>query len=392
MTNLLIRLFIRDSQNTSSPKVRSAYGTLSGGVGIVVNILLSVVKLIIGSLSHSIAITGDALNNLSDAASSVISLLGFRIASKPADEKHPYGHGRLEYLCGLAVAVIIMFMGFELIKSSAEKIFNPEKPEFSIIAIVVLLISMLGKLWLALFNRKIGKAINSDTVDAVVKDSLSDIAATGASILSLILSRYFDLPFDGIFGVIVSLFVLWAGIGVFRNTSSSLLGQPPEPDTVKMIEEKILSYDGVYGVHDLIVHDYGPGRCFVTAHAEVPSDTDIMTSHDLMDVIEQDFKRDTAYILTLHMDPIVTDDRELDVMRKKVAAMVATLDSNWKIHDFRMVEGAGHTNLIFDIVLPVQLMEKKRQIKNQLDEDLVQLESKKYYTVVNFDLDAFNEN
>ena len=310
MTNLLIKIFIRDRENTTSPKVRTAYGTLSGAVGILVNILLSIAKLIIGSISHSIAITGDALNNLSDAASSAISLLGFRISSKPADEKHPYGHGRLEYLCGLAVAVIIMFMGLELIKSSAAKIFSPEKPEFSLVAIAVLVISILGKLWLALFNRKIGKAINSDTVDAVVKDSLSDIAATTVSILSLILSQYFSLPFDGIFGVIVSLFVLWAGIGVFRNTSSSLLGQQPEPETVKMIEEKILSYEGVYGVHDLIVHDYGPGRCFVTAHAEVPSDTDILVSHDLMDVIEQDFKRDTSYVLTLHMDPVVMDDEK----------------------------------------------------------------------------------
>ncbi|MBQ3498855.1 MAG: cation transporter [Clostridia bacterium] len=384
MTNLLIKLFIRDSKNTSSPKVRAAYGTLSGGVGIVVNILLSVVKLIIGSISHSIAITGDALNNLSDAASSVISLLGFRIASKPADEKHPYGHGRLEYLCGLAVAVIIMFMGFELIKSSAEKIFTPEKPEFSIIAIVVLLISILGKLWLALFNRKIGKAINSDTVDAVVKDSLSDIAATGASILSLVLSRYFDLPFDGIFGVIVSLFVLWAGIGVFRNTSSSLLGQPPEPDTVKMIEEKILSYDGVYGVHDLIVHDYGPGRCFITAHAEVPSDTDIMTSHDLMDVIEQDFKRDTEYILTLHMDPIVMDDEKTNFAKEMVAQIISDIDPSLSFHDFRMVSGPHHTNLIFDLVIPFSSKIDSKTVVDTINANL-QNKNNKYYAVITID-------
>ena len=384
MTNLLIKIFIRDRENTTSPKVRTAYGTLSGAVGILVNILLSIAKLIIGSISHSIAITGDALNNLSDAASSAISLLGFRISSKPADEKHPYGHGRLEYLCGLAVAVIIMFMGLELIKSSAAKIFSPEKPEFSLVAIAVLVISILGKLWLALFNRKIGKAINSDTVDAVVKDSLSDIAATTVSILSLILSQYFSLPFDGIFGVIVSLFVLWAGIGVFRNTSSSLLGQQPEPETVKMIEEKILSYEGVYGVHDLIVHDYGPGRCFVTAHAEVPSDTDIMVSHDLMDVIEQDFKRDTSYVLTLHMDPVVMDDEKTNNAKEMIAQIIAEIHPSLSFHDFRMVSGPHHTNLIFDVVIPFSVKLDSKTVVNTINDNLHK-KNEKYYAVITID-------
>ena len=384
MTNLLIKIFIRDRENTTSPKVRTAYGTLSGAVGILVNILLSIAKLIIGSISHSIAITGDALNNLSDAASSAISLLGFRISSKPADEKHPYGHGRLEYLCGLAVAVIIMFMGLELIKSSAAKIFSPEKPEFSLVAIAVLVISILGKLWLALFNRKIGKAINSDTVNAVVKDSLSDIAATTASILSLILSQYFSLPFDGIFGVIVSLFVLWAGIGVFRNTSSSLLGQQPEPETVKMIEEKILSYEGVYGVHDLIVHDYGPGRCFVTAHAEVPSDTDIMVSHDLMDVIEQDFKRDTSYVLTLHMDPVVMDDEKTNNAKEMIAQIIAEIHPSLSFHDFRMVSGPHHTNLIFDVVIPFSVKLDSKTVVNTIN-DNIHKKNEKYFAVITID-------
>ena len=384
MTNLLIKIFIRDREKTTSPKVRTAYGTLSGAVGILVNILLSIAKLIIGSISHSIAITGDALNNLSDAASSAISLLGFRISSKPADEKHPYGHGRLEYLCGLAVAVIIMFMGLELIKSSAAKIFSPEKPEFSLVAIAVLVISILGKLWLALFNRKIGKAINSDTVDAVVKDCLSDIAATTASILSLILSQYFSLPFDGIFGVIVSLFVLWAGIGVFRNTSSSLLGQQPEPETVKMIEEKILSYEGVYGVHDLIVHDYGPGRCFVTAHAEVPSDTDIMVSHDLMDVIEQDFKRDTSYVLTLHMDPVVMDDEKTNNAKEMIAQIIAEIHPSLSFHDFRMVSGPHHTNLIFDVVIPFSVKLDSKTVVNTIN-DNIHKKNEKYYAVITID-------
>lgn len=384
MTNLLIKLYIKDKDNIGSVKVRSAYGTLSGSVGIVVNILLSVAKLIIGSITHSITITGDALNNLSDAGSSTISLIGFRIASKPADKEHPYGHGRVEYICGLGVSVIIMFMGFELIKSSVDKIIHPQTPEFSYAAVIVLVLSIFGKLWLALFNRKIGKAINSDTVDAVVKDSLSDMAATAVSIISLVLSRYFDLPFDGIFGVVVSLFVIWAGIGVFRATTASLLGQPPEESTVKMLEEKILSYDGVYGVHDLIVHDYGPGRCFVTAHAEVPSTVDIMESHDLMDVIEKEVQNDTGYIITLHMDPIVMDDEKTNSAKSMVADIVKEIDSSLSIHDFRMVSGPHHTNLIFDVVLPFSCKLDSSEVINIINQKLATLE-KSYYAVVTID-------
>ena len=374
MTSLLIKLFIRNYKNTTDVKVRASYGTLSGAVGIAVNILLSVAKLIIGSFTGSIAITGDALNNLSDAGSSAISLLGFKISSKPADEEHPYGHGRLEYICGLGVAVIIMFMGFELIKSSVDKILNPSNPQFSIAAIVVLALSILGKLWLALFNRRIGKAINSDTVDAVVKDSLSDMAATAASILALILSQYFSLPFDGIFGVIVSLFVIWAGIGVFRTTVASLLGQAPDPETVKMIEDRILSYDGIHGVHDLIVHDYGPGRCFVTAHAEVSADTDIMESHDLMDVIEREIKKDLGYVITLHMDPLVTNDEQTNAAREMINNILTDIDANLSFHDFRMVSGPHHTNLIFDIVIPFSAKIDAKHVIESINRELEKMD------------------
>lgn len=384
MTNLLIRLFVRNYQNTTDVKVRTSYGTLSGAVGIVVNILLSVAKLIIGSITGSIAITGDALNNLSDAGSSAISLLGFKISSKPADEEHPYGHGRLEYICGLGVAVIIMFMGFELIKSSVDKILNPSNPQFSIAAVLVLAISILGKLWLALFNRKIGKAINSDTVDAVVKDSLSDMAATAASILALVLSRFFTLPFDGIFGVIVSLFVIWAGIGVFKTTLASLLGQAPDPETVKMIEEKILSYDGIHGVHDLIVHDYGPGRCFVTAHAEVSSEADIMESHDLMDIIEQEIKKDLGYVITLHMDPLVTNDEQTVATRNMVNNIIKNINKDLTFHDFRMVSGPHHTNLIFDLVVPFSAKLDTKELIESINREL-ESKDKKFYAVVTID-------
>ncbi|MBQ5824005.1 MAG: cation transporter [Clostridia bacterium] len=384
MTNLLIRLFIKNKDNVHDAKVRTAYGTLSGTVGIIVNLLLSAAKLVIGSITHSITITGDALNNLSDAGSSTISLLGFRIASKPADKEHPYGHGRVEYICGLGVSVIIMFMGFELIKSSINKIIEPQAPEFSYAAVIVLVLSILGKLWLALFNRKIGKAINSDTVDAVVKDSLSDMAATAVSIVSLILSQYFSLPFDGIFGVVVSLFVIWAGIGVFRTTLASLLGQPPEESTVKMFEEKIMSYDGVYGVHDLIVHDYGPGRCFVTAHAEVSSKSDIMESHDLMDVIEQEIQNDTGYIITLHMDPIVMDDEQTNATKAIVIDIINEINNSLSIHDFRMVSGPHHTNLIFDVVLPYSSKIDSADLIAAINNKLTEFDTK-YYAVVTID-------
>ncbi len=384
MTNLLIKLFIKDYNDVNSPAVRAKYGMLSGWGGIVMNIILTVVKFLIGSMTGSIAITGDAFNNLSDAGSSAVSLLGFKISSKPADEEHPYGHGRLEYICGLGVAVLILFMGYELIKSSIQKIINPEPTVFSWVAVIVLAISILGKLWLALFNKNIGKRINSGTVDAVVADSISDIAATTASIIALILSNYFTLPFDGIFGVIVSGFVIWAGIGVFKSTVSPLLGEPPTKETIEMIENKINSYEGVLGVHDLIVHDYGPNRCFVTAHAEVSAETDIMESHDLMDVIEQDLKAETGYIFTLHMDPIVQQDEAIREAKEMVQRIILEIDDSLSLHDFRLVAGPHHTNLIFDLVIPFSVKTDSKIIIDQINSKL-QKSNKKYYAVITVD-------
>ncbi len=384
MTNLLIKLFIKDYENVSSPTVRAKYGMLSGWGGIVMNVILTAVKFFIGSMTGSIAITGDAFNNLSDAGSSAVSLLGFKISSKPADEEHPYGHGRLEYICGMGVAVIILLMGYELIKTSIQKIFNPEPTAFSWAAVIVLAISIFGKLWLAIFNKNIGKRISSGTVDAVVADSISDIAATTASIAALILSNYFTLPFDGIFGVIVSGFVIWAGIGVFKNTVSPLLGQPPTKETIELIENKINSYDGVLGVHDLIIHDYGPSRCFVTAHAEVASDADIMESHDLIDVIEQDLKAQTGYIVTLHMDPIAQNDETIFAAKEMVQRLVLEIDDSLSIHDFRLVAGPHHTNLIFDLVIPYSIKTDSKIIIDQINTQL-QNSDKKYYAVITVD-------
>lgn len=384
MTDLLIRIFIKDSKSISSPQVRAKYGMLSGFAGITVNIILCIVKFAIGAITGSIAITGDAFNNLSDAASSVVSLFGFKLASKPADKEHPYGHGRLEYLCGMAVGALILFMGFELVKSSISKIITPEKTAFSWVAVIVLAVSILGKIWLAVFNKKIGKTINSETIAAVATDSINDIIATTASIVALVLSNYFTLPFDGIFGVIVSGFVLWAGFGVFKSTVSPLLGQPPTEETVRAIEDKILSYDGILGVHDLIIHDYGPGRCFVSAHAEVSSQTDIMESHDLIDVIEQDITAETGYSITLHMDPLVENDETINAAKAMVTEIAKSIESTLSIHDFRVVSGPHHTNLIFDLVIPFSVKTDSAVIIGQINSALEKLE-KNYYAVITVD-------
>lgn len=384
MTDLLIKIFIKDNKNIGSPQVRSKYGMLSGFVGVAVNAILCIIKFAIGAITGSIAITGDAFNNLSDAGSSVVSLLGFKLASKPADKEHPYGHGRLEYLCGMGVGALILFMGYELIKSSISKIIKPDETVFSWVAVIVLAASILGKIWLAVFNKKIGKAINSETVDAVATDSINDIIATTASIIALILSRYFSIPFDGIFGVIVSCFVLYAGFGVFKSTISPLLGQPPTEETVREIEEKILSYDGILGVHDLIIHDYGPGRCFVTAHAEVSSETDIMQSHDLIDVIEQDISAQTGYTITLHMDPLVENDETITAAKAMVNQIVTEIEPTLSIHDFRLVSGPHHTNLIFDLVIPFTVKTDSSAIIGRINAEL-EKHDKNYYAVITVD-------
>ena len=384
MSRLLIRLFIKDYQNTGSVQVRARYGILSGAVGIVLNVILSAVKLIIGTMAHSIAITADALNNLSDAGNSCISLLGFRLSAKPADQEHPYGHGRIEYLAGMGVSVVIMYMGVELIKSSVQKILHPEPLVFSWVSVLVLLLSIGGKLWLAFFNRAIGKQIQSGTVNAVVVDSLSDVAATAFTILALFLSRRFTLPFDGIFGIVVAGFVFFAGFSVFRDTLAPLLGQPPTKEFVQQIEDKILSYDGVIGVHDLIVHDYGPNRCFVSAHAEVSANTDIMESHDLMDVIERDIHAEMGLNITLHMDPIVTDDERVNEARALAEEAVKEVDDSLSLHDFRMVSGPHHTNLIFDVVVPFSVKKGDREITEQIGSLIAQRKSN-YYCVITVD-------
>ncbi|MGN0545262.1 MAG: cation diffusion facilitator family transporter [Acutalibacteraceae bacterium] len=382
MTKLLIKLFIKNSDKTDDPAVRARYGMLSGIVGIVCNIVLTVAKFIIGTMTGSIAITADAANNLSDAGSSAVTLASFKLAEKPADDEHPFGHGRIEYVCALVVSFIILLMGGELIRSSVDKIIHPEPLQFSVAALIVLILSIGVKLWMAFFNRSVGKRINSTAVGAVVVDSISDTAATTVSMIALILSKFTSVPLDGYMGIIVALFIIATGIGIFKDTMNELLGMPASSETVSEIENEILSYDGVIGVHDLMVHDYGPGRMFASAHVEVPSDGDIMVCHDTIDRIERDIKNKFQINIVLHMDPIVVDDEHVNELREKLNALIKEIYPVFTMHDFRMVEGPTHTNLIFDLVVPHKYPFTKSQVKELLDDKIKKKLGENYYAVV----------
>ena len=381
MTKLLIKLFIKDADNTANAAVRSRYGVLSGAVGIACNLLLTIAKFLIGSLTNSIAITADAVNNLSDAGSSAVTLFSFKAANRPADDEHPFGHGRIEYVAALGVAFLILMMGFELVRSSIDKIMHPEALAFSVPALIVLLLSIGVKIWMALFNHQLGKRIDSPAVGAVVMDSVSDTAATTVSMLALILSKFTALPLDGYMGIVVALFIFYTGIQIVRDTVGSLLGQAPDPKLVKELESEILSFDGVVGVHDLIVHNYGPNRIFASAHAEVPSNEDIMKSHDTIDLIEREIKKKFHIDMVIHMDPIVVDDEQINRLRIQLSEIAREIDPRFTIHDFRMVEGPTHTNLIFDLVIPHNCKMKKSEIYRRVNE-LVNELGPQYYTVI----------
>ena len=381
MTKLLIKLFIKDAGNTENPAVRVRYGVLSGAVGIACNLLLTIAKFLIGSLTNSIAITADAVNNLSDAGSSAVTLFSFKAANRPADDEHPFGHGRIEYVAALGVAFLILMMGFELVRSSIDKIMHPEALAFSVPALIVLLLSIGVKIWMALFNHQLGKRIDSPAVGAVVMDSVSDTAATTVSMLALINSKFTALPLDGYMGIVVALFIFYTGIQIVRDTVGSLLGQAPDPKLVKELESEILSFDGVVGVHDLIVHNYGPNRIFASAHAEVPSNEDIMKSHDTIDLIEREIKKKFHIDMVIHMDPIVVDDEQINRLRLQLSEIAREIDPRFTIHDFRMVEGPTHTNLIFDLVIPHNCKMKKSEIYRRVNE-LVNELGPQYYTVI----------
>ena len=353
MTQFLIRCFIKRPDDVKDAAVRTAYGNLASLVGMVCNILLCIGKLLAGTLFGSIAIMADALNNLSDASSNVVSLIGFRLAAKAPDAEHPYGHARYEYLAGLVVSVTILAIGLSLLKESALKVLHPTPVAFSWLSIGVLAASILVKLWLSGFNRAVGKKINSETLMATAADSRNDVLTTGAVLLSTILCSLTGYGIiDGIMGVGVAAFILWSGWGLVMDTLSPLLGESPSPELVEHIERTVMSYPGVLGMHDLMVHDYGPGHQFASLHVEFPAETDPLTAHDVIDNIENDFLKKDRLQVTIHYDPIVTADASVGVLRARLKEHARQLDPRLSIHDLRIVPGDSHTNVLFDLVFP----------------------------------------
>ena len=353
MTQFLIRCFIKRPDDVKDAAVRTAYGNLASLVGMACNILLCIGKLLAGTLFGSIAITADALNNLSDASSNVVSLIGFRLAAKAPDAEHPYGHARYEYLAGLVVSVTILAIGLSLLKESALKVLHPTPVVFSWLSIGVLAASILVKLWLSGFNRAVGKKINSETLMATAADSRNDVLTTGAVLLSTILCSLTGYGImDGIMGVGVAAFILWSGWGLVMDTLSPLLGESPSPELVEHIERTVMSYPGVLGMHDLMVHDYGPGHQFASLHVEFPAETDPLTAHDVIDNIENDFLKKDRLQVTIHYDPIVTADASVGVLRARLQEHARQLDPQLSIHDLRIVPGDSHTNVLFDLVFP----------------------------------------
>ena len=366
MISLLAKWFISRREQVEDGAVRRAWGALCGFVGIALNLLLFAGKLAAGTLSGSIAVTADAFNNLSDAGSSVVTLLGFRLAGKKPDSDHPFGHGRMEYVSGLVVAGLILLMGAELAKTSVDKIAHPEAVTFSWLAAAILLVSIAVKLYMYMYNKAVGKKIGSAAMAATAADSLSDTAATAAVLLSMIVGRLANVQLDGWVGLLVALFILWSAVQAARDTISPLLGQAPDPALVKEIEALVMAHDTVVGVHDLVVHDYGPGRRIISLHAEVPADGQVLELHDVIDNIESELARKLHCEAVIHMDPVVVGDPVVAALREQTAALVKTIDPRITIHDFRMVPGKTHTNLIFDAVIPFDEQLTRPQVAQRI--------------------------
>lgn len=384
MITILSKLFIKD--HMPADVKRGAYGKLCGLVGIFLNIVLFAIKFFAGIISNSIAITADAFNNLSDAGSSVVTLVGFKLSEQKPDAKHPYGHGRIEYISGLIVSAVILLMAYEMIKDSINKIVHPEETSFSIIVVLILIISILGKCYMAFYNFQVGKKIDSATLRATGTDSLSDTISTIVVLISAIVGHFTDLHIDGICGVIVGLFILWAGISTAKETVSLLMGEPPEKEYVDNIETQVLDFDEhIIGVHDLMVHDYGPGRKVISLHAEVPAEGDILEIHDVIDNLEKKLAEDFHCLATIHMDPVITKDPKVDALKAEVTEILAEIDPIISMHDFRIVSGPSHTNLIFDIVLPFRYTLPEREVLKLIDEKIMEHYGSQYFAVVQVD-------
>jgi len=387
MTELLSRLFVKNYKDAQSPAVRTAYGTMVSVTGIVLNLILFAAKFVVGSLFGAISIVGDAVNNLSDAGTQIISLISFRIAAKPADREHPFGHARIEYVTSMIVSFLVMLVGFELLKSSISQIFSPERPDSSPIAIIVLIGSMLCKLWLGLFNRTIGKRIDSSVMRATAADSLSDVFATGAVLVATVLPMIFtNISWnpDAYMGVIVAILIVVAGFRILNESKNAILGEAPSEEIVKQITETVDKYEGALGIHDMVVHNYGPGRIIASLHIEVDGSVDVFETHDMIDTIEKELRDVCGIEATIHMDPIVTDDEQVNELRAKTAEAVQKIHPSMQIHDFRFVAGATHTNLIFDVVVPFELKMSDAEVKAAVAEKVREIDPT-YCVVLNVD-------
>lgn len=381
MITLLAKWWLPRDQEATAPAVRQAYGTLCGVVGIFLNLLLFAGKFFAGTISGSVAITADAFNNLADSGSSVVTLLGFKLANMKPDPEHPFGHGRMEYVSGLVVSALILLMGFELGKTSLEKILHPQTVEFSWLTAGILIASVAVKLYMSLYNRRIGKKINSTAMIATAADCLSDSMSTVAVLVATFVGYFFQWKIDGWVGILVAALILWAGYNAAKDTISPLMGQAPDAELVQQIEETVMSFAPIHGIHDLIVHDYGPGRMMITLHAEVPSAGDLLDMHDAIDLAERALQEKFLCHATIHLDPVAVDDMHTQDLRQKVAELVKTIDDKFTIHDFRMVEGPSHTNLIFDVVVPHSYQGTLQQVEHAVAELVRQMDGE-YFAVV----------
>ena len=384
MIGLLAKHLIKDYQNITAPEVRRAYGVLCGAVGIAINLLLFALKLLAGTLAGSVAITADAFNNLSDAGASIVTLLGFRLAGHKPDTEHPFGHGRIEYISGLIVSLVILLMGFELLRDAVGAILHPEAVECSALTVAILLISICAKCYMYCYNHGVGKKLNAAAMQATAADSLSDCAATTAVLLATLAGHFLHWQIDGWCGLVVSLLILWAGFQAAKDTLSPLLGQPPTEEFVQQIHDIVMANKSICGIHDLIVHDYGPGRVMISLHAEVPAHGDILALHDEIDNVEKELHDRLGCEAVIHMDPIVTNDEIVNAAHEKIAALVRSIDENISIHDFRMVTGPTHTNVIFDAVVPYRCKMSDREAEETIKKAVHELDPH-YFAVVQID-------
>lgn len=387
----LIHLFVKDKQNIKDKKVRQRYGNVINIAGIFINLLLSVSKIFIGSITQNISITADGINNTSDAASSIIAFIGFHFANLPADEKHPFGHERFEYLSSMFVAAIIMLVGFELAKTSFEKIIHPSSSVFSYLGVIVLLFSIVMKFWMYLYNKQYSKLLHSPVLEANAMDSLSDVWASSAVLIAFVISYLTHYSLDGWMGIVVAIFIMYTGVKIIMESGNDVLGVRPDQQLIQQIEAMIDQHQDVLGIHDLLVHNYGPNQKFASVHVEVDAANDVLESHDMIDNIEREILEKLDIGMVIHMDPIITDDPLINTMRRKITEELALLDPEISMHDFRIVKGKTHSNIIFDIVIPYHVKQSQQQILDKLNE-FIKKEDQVYYLVVSFDRPFYEES